>query len=137
MRICKIKTDGSTTPQETFLEAAAIVMTGCSLRNAAGKYGINFMAPQRYCSEMKIASDGSSGSSNKSGWMTGQDFQSFMRHFITRHQPVLLILDSHQSHLDLTTLDLVKDNRVILLSFQIIICKKCNSDTDHDDNSSE
>ncbi|GBM34428.1 hypothetical protein AVEN_226844-1 [Araneus ventricosus] len=33
-------------------------MTGCSLRKAAGKCGINFMPLQRYCSEMKIASDG-------------------------------------------------------------------------------
>ncbi|GBL91732.1 hypothetical protein AVEN_71371-1 [Araneus ventricosus] len=46
--------DGSTTPQETFLEAAGVVMTGCSLRTAAGKYEIYFMTLQRYSSEIKI-----------------------------------------------------------------------------------
>ncbi|GBM12644.1 hypothetical protein AVEN_46134-1 [Araneus ventricosus] len=69
--------------------------------------------------------EGSSGTTNESGWMTEQDFQSYMRHFIkhvrvTKERPVLLILDNHQSHLDLPTLDLAEDNGVILLSFQII-----------------
>ncbi|GBN76833.1 hypothetical protein AVEN_44185-1 [Araneus ventricosus] len=46
------------------------------------------------------APQGGSGSSNKSGWMTGQDFQRFMKHFIkhtkvTKERPVLLILGNH------------------------------------------
>ncbi|GBL80957.1 hypothetical protein AVEN_83053-1 [Araneus ventricosus] len=50
------KTYVSTTPQETFLEVAAVVRTGCSLRKAAGKYGINFRTLHRYCTEVKIDS---------------------------------------------------------------------------------
>ncbi|GBL79448.1 hypothetical protein AVEN_92616-1 [Araneus ventricosus] len=75
------------------------------------------------------APQGSSGSSNKSRWMTEQDFQSFMKHFlkharITKDRPVLLILDNHQSHLVLPTLDLAKENGVIILSLQITyLCK--------------
>ncbi|GBO46840.1 hypothetical protein AVEN_130456-1 [Araneus ventricosus] len=46
------------------------------------------------------APQSSSGSLNKSGWMTGQDFQSFIRHFIkhtrvTKERPVLLIMDNN------------------------------------------
>ncbi|GBN18026.1 hypothetical protein AVEN_41402-1 [Araneus ventricosus] len=51
---------------------------------------------------------GSAGSANKSEWMAGQEFQSFMKHFIkparvTKEKPVILLLDHHQSHFELPT----------------------------------
>ncbi|GBN43183.1 hypothetical protein AVEN_168369-1 [Araneus ventricosus] len=223
MKNYKIKTDGSTTPQETFLETAGVVITICSLRKAAGKYGMNSMTFRDTIVEFKLlwmhlkiftdeqetelkqyidsasklyyglytkkvkslaykvydrsefygqgvynvdetgltkvqnprkttamngtkrvgtvttiergslvtmalvvsangnsvppffssrkifkrhfrssVHQGNSGSSNKSVWMTGQDFQSSMTHFIkharfTKERTVLLILDNHQS----------------------------------------
>ncbi|GBM47398.1 hypothetical protein AVEN_257992-1 [Araneus ventricosus] len=45
--------EGRTTPQETFLTSDDCY----SLRKAHGKYGINFMTLQRYCSKMKTDSD--------------------------------------------------------------------------------
>lgn len=66
--------------------------------------------------------DGCAGSANKSGWMTGTDFKMFMEHFIkhtrvSKEKPVLLLLDNHQSHLNIAVIDLAKDNGVVLLSF--------------------
>jgi hypothetical protein len=66
--------------------------------------------------------EGSTGSVNKLGWMTEDDFLLFMEHFIkhtrlTNDRLVLLLLDNHQSHLAVNVLYLVKENWVVLLSF--------------------
>jgi hypothetical protein len=66
--------------------------------------------------------EGSTGSANKSGWMTGDDFLLYMEHFIndtrvTKYRTVLLLLDNHQSYLAVKVPDLVKENGVVLLSF--------------------
>ena len=56
------------------------------------------------------------GSANKSGWMTGDDFVLFMEHFIkhtrvTKDKPVLLLLDNHQSHLDIKPIPVIKRSK--------------------------
>ncbi|GBL58582.1 hypothetical protein AVEN_9089-1 [Araneus ventricosus] len=71
------------------------------------------------------ALQGSSGSANKFGLMTGRDFQGFMipsikKTRVTKERLVLLLLDNHQSLLDLPKLDLFEGNGVTLLSFYII-----------------
>lgn len=66
------------------------------------------------------APEGSSGFANKSWWMTGQDFQCFMRHFIkhtTKETPVLLLMDNHESYIDSPTLVMAKSSGVIFLSY--------------------
>ena len=70
---------------------------------------------------LAYGTEGSAGSANKSGWMTGQDFKSLMRHFMchfraTKERPVLLLRDNHQSQLDISVLDLGKKSGVVLLS---------------------
>lgn len=62
------------------------------------------------------------GTANPSGWMTGTDFLTFMRHFIkyvrpSSATPALLLLDNHQSHLDIEVLELAKENNVVMLSY--------------------
>ena len=62
------------------------------------------------------------GSANKSGWMTPEDFVTFMKHFIqhvrpTPEAPVLLLIDNHTPHLSVEVLDLAKSSGVVLLSF--------------------
>ncbi|GBL74391.1 hypothetical protein AVEN_235358-1 [Araneus ventricosus] len=76
--------------------------------------------------------------------MTGEDFQSFWRHFIKhtrviKERPVLLLLDNHQSHLDLPSLDWAKkkEQEWLFCLSKLYISKNCNSDKNHDDNSSE
>jgi hypothetical protein len=66
--------------------------------------------------------EGSTGSANMSGWMTGYDILLFMEHFvkhprITNDRPVLPLLDKHQSHLAVKVFDLAKEIFIVLLSF--------------------
>lgn len=62
------------------------------------------------------------GAGNSSGWMTVKEFLIFMDHFIkhtkpTPEDPVLLLLDNHQSHVDIDVVEKAKANSVIMLSF--------------------
>jgi len=65
---------------------------------------------------------GSVGSANQSGWMTGDDFLIFIKHFAknvkpSTEKPVLLLLDNHDSHLNIEVLNFCKFNGIVLLSF--------------------
>lgn len=67
-------------------------------------------------------SDGSVGFANDSGWMAQPEFVRYMNHFIgfanpTPANPVLLLLDNHDSHLSIEALDLAVENGVNILSF--------------------
>jgi transposase len=62
------------------------------------------------------------GSAHPSGWMTDTNFLIFMKHFIshakpTSEKPVLLLMDNHQSHISIDTLDLCKQSGVVVLTF--------------------
>ncbi|CAK1592497.1 unnamed protein product [Parnassius mnemosyne] len=62
------------------------------------------------------------GAGNSSGWITNDEFFLFMQHFIkhvrpSKEFPILLVLDNHSSHLSVPTLDLAKENGVVMLSF--------------------
>lgn len=62
------------------------------------------------------------GTANKSGWMQGEEFLQFMKHFVNYARPsinkkVLVLLDNHESHLYLPVIDFCRDNGVVLLSF--------------------
>ncbi|XP_041349184.1 uncharacterized protein LOC121368514 [Gigantopelta aegis] len=67
------------------------------------------------------APPGTIGSAHQTGWMTTENFTVFMEHFIkstkcSKELPVLLILDNHDTHLSIQTIDLAKDNGVIMLT---------------------
>lgn len=62
------------------------------------------------------------GTSNKSGWMQGDQFLEFMQHFVnhvrlTPEKKVLILLDNHESHLYLPVIDYCRANDIVLLSF--------------------
>lgn len=62
------------------------------------------------------------GKANPSGWITDEEFYCFIQHFIrhvrpSKDTPILLLLDNHSSHLCVKTLDLAKENGVVMLSF--------------------
>lgn len=62
------------------------------------------------------------GAGNGSGWMTCKEFAQFMEHFKkyvqpSAENPVLLLLDNHESHLDVEIIDFAKKNGIIMLSF--------------------
>lgn len=62
------------------------------------------------------------GEANGSGWMNEETFLIFMKHFVKQVRPtpenkVLLLLDNHDSHLYVPTIEFCKANGVVLLSF--------------------
>lgn len=64
---------------------------------------------------------GCSGAGNPSGWMNADQFVEFLAFFqshvrATVENPVLLILDNHESHLCIRGLDYCKENGIIVLS---------------------
>lgn len=64
---------------------------------------------------------GSSGAGNPSGWMNAEHFYEYLVHFqkyarASLENPVLLILDNHESHLSIKGLDFCKDNGIVVLS---------------------
>ena len=64
---------------------------------------------------------GCQGDANPSGWMNTEHFVKFL-HFFQLHvrasvdNPVLLILDNHESHLSIEGLDFCKANGIVVLS---------------------
>lgn len=67
------------------------------------------------------AQPGSDGAANPSGWMNSDQFYKFLVHFqkyahASLDNPVLLILDNHESHLSIKSLDYCKDNGIIVFS---------------------
>nr|XP_047132477.1 MFS-type transporter clz9-like [Hydra vulgaris] len=62
------------------------------------------------------------GVANPSGWMNVATFLEWMKHFIQNVKcspanPVLLLLDNHESHVSIVCLDLAKKNGITMLSF--------------------
>eukprot|EP00102_Acyrthosiphon_pisum_P013286 XP_008182808.1 PREDICTED: uncharacterized protein LOC103309352 [Acyrthosiphon pisum] len=62
------------------------------------------------------------GAANKSGWMQGEEFLQFMKHFVSHtrssiDRKVLVLLDNYESHLYLPVIDFCRENGVVLLSF--------------------
>ncbi|XP_018317158.1 uncharacterized protein [Mycetomoellerius zeteki] len=62
------------------------------------------------------------GMGNASGWATNDEFLAFMKHFIKHvkpsvEDPLLILLDNHSSHLAIETINLAKNNGIIMLSF--------------------
>lgn len=64
---------------------------------------------------------GSDGAAYPSGWMTSENFAQFIKHLIKNvrcslESKILLILDNHESHIDINVLNLCKPNGIILLT---------------------
>ncbi|CAG4965306.1 unnamed protein product [Parnassius apollo] len=64
--------------------------------------------------------EGSDGDSYITGWMTAKSFLKFMEHFkkhshASKDNPVLLILDNHESHVSIEVISYAKSNGITLL----------------------
>lgn len=67
------------------------------------------------------APEGSIGGANPSGWSNESMFVKFLQHFInyakpTKEQPVILIMDNHESHISIPAIQIAKDNGVKLIT---------------------
>jgi len=104
-------------------ERGQLVTTCCTV-NALGNTIPPFMVfPRVYFKVhmLKGAPPGTAGSAHPSGWMTSVNFVSYLKHFIkyshcALDQPVLLILDNHESHVSLDSIDPCKANGIVLLT---------------------
>lgn len=71
---------------------------------------------------MRGAPLGSIGAAHQSGWSNEHIFLKFLNHFIdhskpTIEDPVILLLDNHESHMAIPVIDRAKDAGVILVTF--------------------
>ena len=69
------------------------------------------------------APDGSLGLATPSGWMASELFPLVFKHFIkhmnvSKDNPTILVMDNHESHVTLETIDLARENGLIILSFR-------------------
>jgi hypothetical protein len=115
-----VKQDGAMTSAES----DSLVTMALDVSGSGNSTPSFFVFPRKNyrCYFIANGPEGSAGSANKSGWMTGDDFLLFMEHFIkhtrvTKDRPMLLLLENHQSHLAVKVFDLAKENWVVLLSF--------------------
>ena len=92
--------------------------------NAAG----NFVPPMLIFPRVKLSDHMMKGAppdsidvANPSGWMSAAYFTEFIKRFFkhtkcSKDRPVILILDNHDSHISIETIDLSKENGVTLLT---------------------
>nr|XP_012554776.2 MFS-type transporter clz9-like [Hydra vulgaris] len=65
---------------------------------------------------------GSLGAAIKSGWSNDVIFLQFLEHFINNvrpsiEKPVLLLMDNHESHLNISVIELAKKSGIVLMTF--------------------
>ncbi|XP_065671420.1 uncharacterized protein LOC136089375 [Hydra vulgaris] len=101
-----------------------ILVTMCNAINASGSSITPFyIFPRVHFKDyfLRNSIPGSVGTANKSGWMVESTFMEWFNHFIksvrpSKANPVLLILDNHETHMSINFIDLASDNGVIVLT---------------------
>ncbi|KAJ4451922.1 hypothetical protein ANN_03403 [Periplaneta americana] len=113
------KQTGSVTSAER-----GFLITMCCVINATGNTIPPFhIFPRIHFKNFMLtgAPSGSNGSSHISGWMTGDNFLKFLDHFIkhtkcSTSQKVLLIMDNHDSHISVGSLQKATQNGFVMLT---------------------
>ncbi|MCP3927780.1 MAG: hypothetical protein GY705_01620 [Bacteroidetes bacterium] len=103
------------------------LVTMCGTINATGNSIPPFCVfprvnTQPLWEEVLPAGSKTEGHPRHTGWMTEDNFLSYLHHFkkYTRPSaefPVLLLLDNHASHVSLDAINFCRDNHIIMLSF--------------------
>ncbi|XP_022204364.2 uncharacterized protein LOC111060980 [Nilaparvata lugens] len=104
-------------------ERGTLVTTCCIVSASGNSLPPAMVFPRKNYKEHMIngAPAGTLGLVTSNGWMTGEAFISVMKHFIkhsgsTMENPTILICDNHESHLTIETIDLAKQNGVIIVT---------------------
>ncbi|XP_047139075.1 uncharacterized protein LOC124814990 [Hydra vulgaris] len=71
---------------------------------------------------LKEAPEGTLGGANPSGWSNEDLFLGFMKHFVkhtrsSKENPSILLLDNHESHISIPTIQLAKYNGITMVTF--------------------
>ena len=105
-------------------ERGQLVTVCCAVNALGNSVPPMFIFPRVHFRDhfLKGAPIGSIGSAHPSGWMTTDNFQLFLHHFVkhtqaTKHNPVVLLCDNHESHISVEGLDYASENGVVMLSF--------------------
>nr|XP_047133857.1 MFS-type transporter clz9-like [Hydra vulgaris] len=101
------------------------LVTGCCASNAIGNsIPLLFVFPKVKFHDyiIKEESPGCVGFANPSGWMNSDIFIEWIKHFVrysnwSHESLVLLLLDSHKSHISVRALDLAIQHVIAMLSF--------------------
>lgn len=108
----------------TSAERGKLVTAAIAVSAAGNSIPPFFVFPRRRMKPDLLdgAPAGSIGVANPSGWMHQSNFLTFMEHFLkyvkcSINDPVLLLLDNHNSHLSVEALDLARNNGIHILSF--------------------
>lgn len=81
---------------------------------------------------LKGAPVGTIGGANPTGWSNEDLFYQFFQHFIkysraNKDNPVILLLDNHESHISVQTIELAKQNNVTMVTFHPHTSHKCSA----------
>ncbi|XP_031332515.1 uncharacterized protein LOC116162896 [Photinus pyralis] len=110
--------------QVTSAERGQLITLCCFVNATGNTVPPAFVFPRVNFKDFMLhgAPPGSLGLSHKSGWMTSDNFLLTLRHFIkhikcSRDDPVVLFLDNHDSHVNISVIQEAKDNGVLLITF--------------------
>lgn len=100
-------------------------VTFCAIVSAVGScIPPAFVFPRVHYKEhfLNGAPESSLGLATKSGWITSEAFLKVLEHLkkhsgCSRDQPILLLLDNHESHASINAVRFCKENGIVLLSF--------------------
>lgn len=108
----------------TSAERGTLVTLCCAVNAVGNSIPPFFVFPRVYFRDvmLKGAPAGSKGAAHPSGWMTSDNFVQFLNHFAevvrcTPEKPVLMLLDNHDSHISIASLDFAKSHGIVMLSF--------------------
>ncbi|KAJ8930221.1 hypothetical protein NQ314_016999 [Rhamnusium bicolor] len=108
----------------TSAEKGVLVTMICCINAAGNTVPPLFVFPRANFKNhmLKGASVRAIGAANKSGWSNEDVFFKYLQHFISHVKPtiedkVILLLDNHESHVLIPTIDLAKRSGVILVTF--------------------
>ncbi|KAJ8956842.1 hypothetical protein NQ318_014256 [Aromia moschata] len=101
-----------------------VLVTACCIINAAGQAVPPYLIfPRVYLKPHMLtgAPNGTGGNANKSGWVNGEIFVDILKHFVkfvkcSKEKPVILIMDNHESHITIDSLEFSKDNGIVLVT---------------------
>ena len=110
--------------QATSAERGSLVTVCCGINAIGNSIPPYFIFPRVNFKPYMLhdAPTGSDGSTHPSGWMTSSNFIKYMHHFAkyakpTPENPVLLLLDNHESHISVEVLDFCKEVGIVLMTF--------------------
>ena len=105
-------------------ERGALVSVACTVNAAGGTIPPVMVFPRVHYKAYRIKGpkDGTAGFATQNGWTTSEIFLDVVNHIrrytlASRENPILLMLDNHDSHLSFNVIELAKENGIHIVTF--------------------